>query len=164
MAAGIVGQDGVGDAMAAQLERGQRGALVAGAGFVHPDMQGDAGVMRQIDGRQRGAVIHRRQPAGIAMGEDVEFLAGLLGGDLADDLQPVFADGLAHGHIFVGDGGGFLPGQGGALIARAVQQRVPHAPQGPAQIDGGGPGFGQHVMDAARFSSDGSSRIASARP
>ena len=39
MAAGIVGQDGVRHAMAAQFERGQRGALVARPGFVHPDMQ-----------------------------------------------------------------------------------------------------------------------------
>ena len=47
----------------------------------------NAFVMRQIDRRQRGAVIHRRQPAGIAMGEDVERLALLLRGQLADDLQ-----------------------------------------------------------------------------
>ena len=79
MAAGIVGQDGVLDAMAAQLEGGERSALVARPRLVHPDMQRNARIMRQIDRRQRGAVIHRRQPAGIAMGEDVDGLAGLFG-------------------------------------------------------------------------------------
>ena len=151
MAAGIVGEDGVRHAMAAQFKRGQRSALVARAGFIHPDMQRDAGVMRQIDRRQGGAVIHRRQPAGIAMGEDVDGLAGLLCSDLPDDFQAMLADGHRHRHIFVGDGGGFGPGQLRALVARLVEQRVPHAIQRPAQIDGGGPGLSQHVVNAGEI-------------
>ncbi len=146
MAAGIVGQDGVVDAMAAQFKGGQRGALVAGTGLIDPDMEGNAGVMRQIDRRQGGAVIHRRQPAGIAMGEDVELLPGFFGGDALDDFQAMFADGFAHGHVFIGDGGGLGPSQRGALVAGTVQKRVPHAAQGPAQINGGGAGLRQHVM------------------
>ena len=63
MATGIVGQDGMGHAMAAQLEGSQGSALVARARLVHPDMQVNARIMGQIDGGERGAVIHRRQPA-----------------------------------------------------------------------------------------------------
>ena len=127
-------------------------------------MQGNARVMRQIDRRQGGAVIHRRQPAGIAMGEDVDGLAGFFAATSLMISRPCAPIAIAHGDILVGDGGGFLPGQRGALVARLVEQRVAHAIQGPAQIDGGGPGLRQQSWKRVRFSSEASSRIASARP
>ena len=78
MAAGVVGDHGVRHAVLAELPGGQRGALVARPRLVDPDMDGDARVVRQIDRRGRGAPIDGREPAGVAMGQHVDALAGLL--------------------------------------------------------------------------------------
>ena len=78
MAAGIVGNDRVRHAVMAELPGRQRGALIARAGLVDPDMDGDAAVMRQIDRRGGRAPIDRRQPAGVAMGQHIDALARLL--------------------------------------------------------------------------------------
>jgi len=69
MAADIVGDDDVRHPVLAQFPGGQAGALVARAGLVDPDMNRDAGIVRDIDGGQRRTPIDRRQPAGIAMGQ-----------------------------------------------------------------------------------------------
>src|SRR3546814_10099651 len=47
------------------------------AGFINPHVQRQPLVLRQIDGRGRGAVIDRGEPAGVAVREDVERPAGL---------------------------------------------------------------------------------------
>ena len=72
MPAGAIDDHRVGHAVAGKLPRREAGALIARPGLVDPDMHRDPGVMGHVDGRQRGTVIHRRQPSGVAMGEDVD--------------------------------------------------------------------------------------------
>ena len=78
MAAGVVGDHGVRDAVMPEFPGGERGALIARPGLVDPDVDRDAALMRQVDRRGRRAPIDRRQPAGVAMGQDVDRFAGLL--------------------------------------------------------------------------------------
>ena len=69
-------------------------------------MHGNAGVMGHVDRRERGSPIDARQPAGIAMGEDVE-LRGLAcpRPQGLDHHAAVIADGAALLHVRVGNGG-----------------------------------------------------------
>ncbi len=151
MAAGIVGDDGVIDAMAAELEGGERGALVARPCFIDPDMEFDAGIMRLVDRRQRGTPIDTGEPARIAMGQNVEGFARLfLRRRVPNDFETMLADGLADFDILVGNARGLGPGQVCALFARLIAQHIAHALERPAQIDGGGTGFGQFVMGAIK--------------
>ncbi len=101
IAAGIVGDDGVRHAVGAQLEGGERSALVAGPRFVHPDMNREASVVRHVDGRERGAAIDVTEPARVAMGENVERLAALLCRKPTQQFETVFADFAAGLDIFV---------------------------------------------------------------
>jgi hypothetical protein len=119
VAASVVGDHGVGNAMLAQLPRRQRRALVARPGFVDPHVQGNARVVRLVDGRQRGSVVDGGQPAGIAVGKHVDAPAGLLLGELGQDVLAVFADGGAAGHVLVADLGGALE-RGAARSATGI--------------------------------------------
>ena len=83
MAAGVVGDHRVRDTVMTEFPRGQRSALIARPGLVDPDMNLQAAIMREIDRRRRRAPVDGGEPAGIAMGQDVDRLARLLGrGDL----------------------------------------------------------------------------------
>ena len=74
VAAGIVDDHRVRDAVPGELARGQRRALIARPGLVDPDMDRKAGIVRLVDRRGGRAPVDRRQPAGIAMGQDIEAL------------------------------------------------------------------------------------------
>ena len=78
----------------AELPGGEAGALVARPGLVDPDMHRDARIVGAVDRRQRGAPIDRRQPAGIAMGQDLDAtgLPPLAPLRLGDQRQAVLAD------------------------------------------------------------------------
>ena len=80
MAAGVVHNDGVRHAMVEQLPRGETGPLVARPRLVDPDVNREAGIMRQINGRSGGAPVDRGEPARVAMGENVKRPAGGLAG------------------------------------------------------------------------------------
>ena len=49
MAAGIVCDDSVGDAMLAEFPGRELRSLAARSGFVHPDVHRNSGVVRRID-------------------------------------------------------------------------------------------------------------------
>lgn len=55
-----------------QLPCCQGGALIARAGLVDPDVQGQAAVERNVDRREGGAPVGEREPARVAMGQDVD--------------------------------------------------------------------------------------------
>ena len=77
-AAGVVGDHRVRHAVPAQLPCGQRRPLVARSRLVGKDVNSDAVIVRLIDRRGGSTDIDRRQPSGIAMGEHVDRLTGLL--------------------------------------------------------------------------------------
>ena len=130
--------------MTAQLPGGERRALIARPGLVDPDMDRDAAIMGQVDRRQRGAPVDRRQPAGVAVGEHVDrtVLAGVRP-RLFDDLQAVPADGLVGRHVFIADLPGPRVGRGGALGPGPVAQPRAQIVERPLEIDRRRPGLGQ---------------------
>ena len=78
MPAGIVRDHGMRHAVAAEFPRGERGALIARPCFIDIDVNGNACVMRGVDRGGGGTDIDSRQPARVAMGENVDRLAGFL--------------------------------------------------------------------------------------
>ena len=151
--AGVVHDHGVGHPFLAQFVGGEAGALVAGAGFIHPHMDLQAGAVGLVNGRESRAPVHRGQPAGIAVGEHVEGLPLAFGGpgrrQLPEDGQAVFTDRLAHGHVLLGDGGGLGLGRRGPLRFRQRRHQIAHPLQGPAQVHGGGTG-GIELLEGRR--------------
>ena len=104
MAAGVVGDHGVRHAVVAEFPGGQRSALIARPGLVDPDMNLQAAIMRQIDRRRRRAPVDRGEPAGVAMGQDVDGLARpLRRRDLFDQRQTMPADLLVDRDVLLGD-------------------------------------------------------------
>ncbi len=141
MAAGIVGDVGVGNAVAAQFPGGE-GTLVARAGFIHPDMDRNAGVMGLVHRARRRAPVHGRNPAGVAMGQDADRLSVLLARcDLADDLKTILADAVVDADIFVGNLVRELQRCGGAVGFRQREQVRTAAVERPTQVDGRRPGL-----------------------
>src|SRR3546814_10859898 len=90
-------------AMFGQFERGQRRALVARARLVHPDVERNACVMRQIERRKRGPIVDRREPARVAMGQDIERTAGPAGRHRAQYAKAMLAYGAVQLDILVAD-------------------------------------------------------------
>src|SRR5439155_14396622 len=93
MAADIVDDDGVRHAVLAKLPGGQAGPLVARARLVNPDMDGDTVVMGAEHRGKRGAPIDGGEPAGIAMGQEIDRRGAVLaipGG--ADERAAMRAD------------------------------------------------------------------------
>ena len=72
MSAHVVGDDRVRYAVCRELEGRQQRALVARPRLVYPDMDGNAHIVRHVDWRERGAPVDTREPACIAMGEDLD--------------------------------------------------------------------------------------------
>ena len=80
VAAGVIDDDGVRYTVPAKLEGRERGALIARARFIDPNVDFDAFVVRLIDRRCRGAPVDAGDPAGVAMRQDIDRYAGLLFG------------------------------------------------------------------------------------
>ena len=156
VAAGVVGDDRVGDVLMGELPGGEACALVAWAGFIDPDMDGDAGGVGGVDGGGGGAVVDESEPAGVAVGEDVDGLAGgFARGDVLDEGEAVLADGGAGGGVFVGDAVGFGEGDFGPGGGGEGEEEIELAFEGPGEIDGGGAavefvGFGDEGSGGVR--------------
>ena len=72
MPARVVDDDGMRHAMLVQFPRGERRALVARPRFIDPDVDPASRIMRHENRRERRAPIDAREPARIAMSENVE--------------------------------------------------------------------------------------------
>src|SRR5580692_2517306 len=72
LAAGIVDDDRMRDAVLAELPGGQAGALVARTGLVDPDMDRDALIVGAVDRGERGAPVDGGEPPGIAMRHNLD--------------------------------------------------------------------------------------------
>ena len=104
MAAGVVGDHRMWDAVVPELPGGERGTLVTGPGLIDPNVNGDPTIMRQINRRRRGSPVHRREPAGVTMGEDVDrFARSLRRLNRHDHGQAVAADALVDRHVLLRD-------------------------------------------------------------
>src|SRR5208283_1890334 len=96
---------------------------------------------REVDRRGRCAVVDGGEPAGVAMSEDVDRLSGrLFLGDLANNGEPVPADGAVDGDVFGGDLGRLRIAQGGARRRLERAEAVAHGVERPAQVDRRRPG------------------------
>ena len=146
MAAGVVGDHRVRHAVMAEFPGGQRSALIARPGLVDPDVNREAAIVRQIDRRRRRSPVDRRQPAGVAMRQDVDGFAGLLGrGDRLDQRQTMPADFPVDRHILFGDLTGALIGGLARAEGGSGRKRPPHLVERPFQIDRGRPRRDQHL-------------------
>src|SRR5262249_54434527 len=72
MAAGIVDDYGVRDAMLAELPGGEAGALVARPGLVDPDMDRHPLIVGAVNRGERGAPVDGGEPPGIAMRQHLD--------------------------------------------------------------------------------------------
>ncbi len=99
--------------------------------------------MGAVDGRERRAPIDGREPAGIAVGQDVDPFAAFLLGMRLDQPEAMLAD-LAIGlDVLLADLGGAGVGCGDAPVARLIAHGLLHLIERPAKIDGGGAGGGE---------------------
>ena len=144
VAPGVVDDHGVRHAVLEKLPGGEAGALVARTGLVHPDVQVHAALEGGEDRAERGAPVDGRQPAGVAVGEDVQAASGLLGRRF-QDRRPVAADGLAGGDVLFRDAAGFVPGGGGALGSGEGFHEGGDPLHRPAQVDRRRPGSDERV-------------------
>ena len=69
VAAGVVRDHGMRDAVLPELPRGEARALVARPRLVDPHVDREAALVRGVDRRERGAPIDRGEPARVAVGE-----------------------------------------------------------------------------------------------
>ena len=69
-----------------------------------------------VDGCEGGPPIDGGEPSGVAVGEDIEWLAGLLPGrQFFEDGEAVGADRFVDGHVFIGQAVGFNECGAGAI-------------------------------------------------
>src|SRR5208337_4680645 len=104
VAAGVVDDQRMRGSVMNELPGGERRALVARPSLVDIDVDRYPLLHREVDRRGRCAVVDGGEPAGVAMSEDVDRLSGrLFLGDLANNGEPVPADGAVDGDVFGGD-------------------------------------------------------------
>ena len=139
MTAGVVGNDGVRHAVLAEFPRGELCALAARARLVHPNVDGDAGIVRGVNGRSGRSMIHEGKPTGVAMCEDIHRRADLAPADATDEREPVPADCAACRGIFICDQSGSLASDGNFRArSGAARDGRELAIHGPCEIHGGG--------------------------
>jgi hypothetical protein len=104
--AGVVDDDRVVDPLLSEFERGQGGALVSRTRLVHPDMHGDAALLGNVDRGQGRSPVHRRQPAGIAVREDIDRSPAVAARGRFYERGAVLADRPTGGNVLLGDARG----------------------------------------------------------
>ncbi len=165
MAAGVVGDHGMRNAFGLQFESGQARALIARPGFIHPDVKIDARAHGLVDRRKRRAPVDGREPAGVAMREDVEPAAGVSRGKTLDDLGAMIADCGAGRDDLLGDRRGFRVSRDAPLRDRRREHNGARTVERPAQVRGA---VGRVASSAAYAlltpASEESSAMASANP
>ncbi len=143
VAAGIVHHQRVRDACFGQLPRGKVSALIARSGLVDPHMHINTGRLRVVDGGADRAPIHCGQPAGVTVGENIDWTA-VLRMQVAQQSQAMLAQLSIGLRIFIADALGLLArAQCARLPLRYVRQCSTHALHCPAQVYRGGAGVHQ---------------------
>ena len=140
MAGGVVGNYLVRYFLLREFPRGQRRTLRARSGFVAEDVEFFALRLRGIHRRGGGPDVNKREPAGVAVGQDFHAVA--------NQLRPVFSNFFAMLNIFVGEllGGG--EGKGllffDSLAGTHGGIDIVHGVDG---INGGGPRIGKCLVN-----------------
>jgi hypothetical protein len=134
LAARIVGDERVGHAVLAELP-GREKALVAGTGFIDPDVQRCALLERHVDRRERRAVVDGGKPARVAVREHVHGTAQP-GVEVRDERHARLADGAAGHHVLLRHRLGRLHGGLEAKRGVARQKRAHHPAHGPGKVHG----------------------------
>ena len=93
--------------------------------------------MGLVDGRERRSPVYGREPAGIAMRQDLDRIAASRSGNLFQDRESLITDRLAADDVFVTDRDRFVPSPLGALGQRVARDRIDHPADGPAEVDRG---------------------------
>ena len=123
--------------------------LVARAGFVDPDMDGNSGVVRRVNGRRGGADIDHGQPARVAVGENIDAHPGLfLRGDRANQFEPGGANPAVDRDVLIADFNRELAGTGDAGGGGQGLELSSDPVEGPAQVDGGRARLEEHGVSA----------------
>ena len=104
---------------------------------LNADVVGAAFVMGAVDGGERRPPIDGREPAGIAMGEDVDRCAAFLLGMRADQPEAMLADLTVGLDVLVADFGGTGEGGSNPSVARLVAHGLLHLIERPTEIDRG---------------------------
>ena len=156
--------DGVRHAVLVEFPRGERRALVARPRFIDPDMDGQPGIVGHENRRERRAPIDAGEPAGVAMGEDVELAhawRGFFRQNFAENFEAVTADGFVDRDILVAQlGGAFARRRSRRFSGGKLRDRGLHLVERPVQIDRRGTRL-MSVLGAAQIAaSPGSSRMA----
>src|SRR5205814_7238277 len=103
MPAGAIGDDRMRDTVLTELPGSEFGALTSRASLIDPDMNREIAIMRRVDRRQGRSVIHKRKPARVTMGEDIDRLPIFRARNLLDEIQAVLADHPAILFVFCGN-------------------------------------------------------------
>ncbi len=136
MSARIINDKSVRHAMLAKLPAGQMRPLIARPRLIDPDMDRNAPIIRLIDGRERRSPVNGGQPAGVAMGEDIELaLLSLRFPYATEDLQPVIADSAVDRDVLIADLRRLLIGRRYTLALRQRQEQLLHRADGPSEVD-----------------------------
>src|SRR5262249_20144825 len=98
-------------------------------------MGGNSLIMGHVNRRRRGAPINCREPACVAMGQDVDWQTFFAGGGGADEAEPMLAYGLAKSNVFVSDLACESKGRRTALGFRQREKILAHPIESKAQID-----------------------------
>ena len=99
----IISNDGMFDPCLRELPGSEVGTLVSWSGLIDPDMDINPSLLCLIDRCQCRTAVDDRQPACIAVGEEVEALQSFFCHDLLDNICPKRADLLCPLNIFIGD-------------------------------------------------------------
>jgi hypothetical protein len=144
MTARIVGNDRVGNPVAAKLEGRKGSTLIARPRLVDPHMNRKAFVVRLVNRRQGGAPIYGGEPPRIAVCENVQALTCLLLGEQAlEHANAVQADQAIGVDVLVGHTCSAGIGRLDAQSSWKILHRAPHFIESPAQVHGRGPLLGK---------------------
>ncbi len=133
VATDVIGNNGMRNPVTPELPCRQARPLIARTGFVDPNMNRQTVIEGLVNGGKRGSPVDRRQPTGIAVGQQVDRLAAAFPfPDIDDQFLPVIADGRTGRDIVVTNLRRAPISFGNALVARTIADAALHELQRPA--------------------------------
>src|SRR5262245_66626553 len=103
MAAGAVGDDGVRHTVLRELPRSKLRTLAARASLVHPNVDRQSAIVRGVNRREGRTIIYKSEPAGVAVGQNVDRFIIFRSRNLFDERQAMLSDHTALFYVFGGN-------------------------------------------------------------